>query len=376
MKKTHKIILSFLSLLSVSAHANTSNSDAHQKNKLPNTIQNIDENEIVTLTSPIIDHCFLVEDSVLKQMEATKGGWAPVSYKGAKDIIKWLPGTPKILPGGSGVNVMKGLAKLGHSCSVLGKIGNDKNGEEFTKHLEEQRIKARFHSYSFETGISICLITHDRERTFRTYDGSVHQKDRLDLKRKYFKGAKLFHLEGYQVLDKNLTLQALKLAKKEGLVISLDLANINLVKFEKDFITHLLTNYVDIVFSNEAEASELSNLPAKEACNYISNLCKGVSVVTLGKDGCYIQKDGVQVYAPAVDVPVYDCTGAGDYFAAGFLHQFLNNRPLIECAKLGNLIASFVIQNLGAEISHKQWDVIAKSQTDTMPDFSTSSIQG
>jgi len=315
--------------------------------------------EVLSLGAAIVDHFFMISDEQLRTITLTaeKGTWAPIDYETLCTILKRNPDAFQIVPGGTAVNVMKGLSHFKHPCRVVGKIGSDDKGEFYLRMMRKLGIDAQLEEGKLPTGQSICFITPDAERTFLTYLGSSHSLTDMKLEDHLFEGVRLFHLEGFQLVDPDLTITALKKAKRAGMTISMDLANIEIVRRNKDFLLKILPKYVDIVFCNEQEAKELFGLPAKEACSALANFCE-VAVVTMSERGCWTQSGNSLFYTPAFNVKAIDSTGAGDLFASGFLHGFLCEEPLQKCSWLGSLVSSYVVKVVGAEIPQALWKEI------------------
>ena len=158
-----------------------------------------------------------------------------------------------------------------------------------------------------------------------------------------------------------MILRAAEMAKQEGLQICLDLASYNIVEAERDFFRLLLTKYVDIVFSNEEEAKSFTGEQPEDALHDISKLCS-VAIVKMGKNGSYIKKGTETIKVEAIKVnDVIDTTGAGDFFAAGFLYGLTSGYSFPKCAQIGSLLASKVIQVIGTELQPATWEEIKSS---------------
>jgi sugar/nucleoside kinase (ribokinase family) len=326
--------------------------------------------EVLSLSAAIVDHFFLISEEQLRTITIEKGTWAPIDHATLTEILERNPNISRMVTGGSGVNVIKGLAHFKHRCAVVGKIGSDDKGEFFLRNMRRAGVDSYLEQGKLPTGQAICFITPDAERTFRSYLGASHSLTDMQLKDEYFEGVKLFHVEGYQVVDPDLVLRSLKKAKEKGVMISLDLANVEIVRRNKEFLFQILPDYIDILFCNELEAKELTGLPPKEACSNLASLCQ-IAVVTMSERGCWTQSGKSLFYSPAFAVNALDSTGAGDLFASGFLHGYLTNEPLQKCAWLGCLTASYVVKMLGAEIPDQIWDEIHQRIEDEDP-FKTS----
>lgn len=314
--------------------------------------------EVLTLSAAIIDHYFSISEAELKTMSSEKGGWAPIDYPTLRAIMDQGIEVSKMVTGGSGANVIKGMAQLGNKCAIVGKIGDDEKGKYYIKKLRSLGITPLFEKESLPTGQAICLITPDGERTFKTYLGASHSLSSLHLDDEVWStDLRLFHIEGYQLLDRDLVIRALKLAKAKGIKISLDLANVEIVRRNKEFIQEIIEKYVDIVFCNEQEAHILTQASASESCDHLGSLCE-VAVVTMSERGSWARIGDKKEYMEALSVAAIDTTGAGDLYAAGFLHGYLSGASLKKCVWLGALTSSYVVKRVGAEIPDNVWEEI------------------
>ncbi len=312
---------------------------------------------VVGLSAAIIDHYFFITDEQLQSITSEKGGWAPIDYSALSSFLQKNKGAAKIIPGGSGVNVIKGMRQLGQKCAVIGKVGSGDMGEYYVQKMKDLGIIPLFEKGSLPTGQSVCLITPDGERTFRTYLGASHNLSDLLFDPEIFKRTRLIHIEGYQLLDPDLVIRILKLAKKAETMISMDLANVEIVRRNKEFIHNILDKYVDVLFCNEREAKELTGLLASEACDKLSTFCD-VTVITMSERGSWARSGDEKVYMEALSVNTVDTTGAGDLYTSGFLHGYLQGESLRKCAWMGALISAQVVKQIGAEISQAIWEEI------------------
>lgn len=312
---------------------------------------------ILALGDPYIDHILPVSEDFLSSLPGIKGGTLTVSELEFREILSLLEEKPLLIPGGSAANTARALAHLGQSCALLGKVGSDDLGEFFLQEIAPLSITPLLSEASLPTGQVLCLITPDGERTHRTLVGSAGQMTPADVKTEYFKGVKLVHLEGYTLRNQELALHTARLAKASGAYLSMDLASFELVEQYKVMIQELLINYVDILFCNHLEARALTKKNGEESAKELGKICP-LAVVTMGKDGCWIKRGDETHHYPALSTRPKDCTGAGDYFSAGFLHGWLNRAPLKNCAAIGALIAQSVIQNDGPIIHSSRWETL------------------
>lgn len=171
----------------------------------------------------------------------------------------------------------------------------------------------------------------------------------------------LFHVEGYAIYNKNLTIRAMQMAKRHNALVSFDLGSFELVRHFKPLIIELLRNYVDIVFANEEEANELVGGGGPDECvDYLATMCH-VAVVMMGPKGCLVKSKSDKYRCPTQPVKAVDTTGAGDCFASGFLYAYLQGYSLEQCARLGSLAGGEVVKYVGAEIPSQMWSELKKA---------------
>jgi sugar/nucleoside kinase (ribokinase family) len=211
------------------------------------------------------------------------------------------------------------------------------------------------------TGRAVGIVSPDGERTFATYLGAAVELTEKDINPNQFKGFDILLIEGYLVFNQTLIMSVASMAKSEGLKLALDLSSFNVVEANIDILNELVDNYIDILFANEEEAKSFTGLKPEEALSSIAQRCD-IAVVKVGKDGAYIQQGNRRIHVPALVNNVVDTTGAGDYFAAGFLAGFAKGYDLEKCGKLGAILASKVIQVIGAELTEKDWQEIKKAE--------------
>lgn len=309
--------------------------------------------EILGVGAPVIDRVVHVEDALLKTLGIEKGGMTIVDLPMLETIQRSFHSHS--IAGGSAANAIKGLAHLGHSCALVGKIGSDAWGEKFLQSISKLPIQSFYQKSQTPTAQILALVTPDKERTFCSFVGASVEMRPGDLLPSFFAGRKLVHIEGFTLLATGVTERAMKLAKNAGAKISFDLANFELVRAHKEELERLLKNDVDIVFANEKEAAALTGLNPEKACAALSEMCE-IAVVFCGEKGSWIGREGELFFQPAQQVSAIDTTGAGDLFASGFLHGYLQGCSLDLCAAYGTLVAGAVVQIIGAELPLGTWD--------------------
>lgn len=325
---------------------------------MPNIIHS-SHYEILGIGTPVVDQVILVSEEFIAKIPGMKGGALPVDYNTLVNLIENTGKTPSIVIGGSTTNTIKGLASLGRTCAFFGKIGEDEAGKQFRKELEHLGIIPHLLSGSLPTAQVACLISPDNERTMRSFLGAGTEMSPEDLTPELFRGVRLVHIEGYILDYGDLTQRAMELAKKAGAKISFDLSSFEIALKHKRSILELMSKYVDIVFANEDETKALTGFDPDRGCDFLRSICD-VAVVKMGKQGSLAAQKEIKIYQPSFDVHTIDTTGAGDLFASGFLHGFLDKKSLEECSRYGALVASEVVKIMGAHIPFPTWQSIHK----------------
>lgn len=292
----------------------------------------------------------LKDDHLLEELELPKGSMILVDAdRSAKIKEAAMSLKPAIETGGSAANTVRAIAQVGGSSGYLGKISDDEYGRFFKERFEQIGISNHLFYSDTPTGNATCLISPDSERTFGTFLGAASELSADDLNDEIFTPYNILHVEGYLVFNEALIEGILKKAKANGLTISIDMASYNVVEAKLDFLKRIVTEYVDIVFANEEEAKSFTGLEPEAALSEIAKSCE-LAVVKIGKEGSLVQSGGEFQRIATPIVKSVDTTGAGDVYAAGFLYGYASNYSLADCGNLGSLMASKVIQVLGAKI--------------------------
>lgn len=321
--------------------------------------------KIIGLGSPIIDEIAFVDDVFLENVSGSKGGMELLEESALESIKSDIDQELVQITGGSAGNTIFALARLGTQTSFIGKIGNCASGNFYKESLAQYGGSTQsFKIGNIPNGKCLSLVTPDGERTMRTSLGAAMTLTEDELTPSDFEGYDHLHIEGFLILNKNVLLKALDLARYYKLTVSFDLASFEIVNQTKSELVEILKNHVDMVFANEDEAAAFTQLPSsqsEESVKILNELCE-TAVVKLGAKGSLIGQGNTVIHSEAIPVKeVIDTTGAGDFWAAGFLHGWANNHSVEHSARLGALMGATVIQNHGGTLSHKQWDEIMKS---------------
>jgi len=316
--------------------------------------------KILGLGNALVDLLMVVDDSFVKSLSFKKGSMNHIDIQTAKDILEKSASLQKSrVTGGSVANAINGLSKLGVPTSYIGKIGEDEFGNFFHHEMSENGITPHLFRGEQGTGTAICMISDDSERTFATYLGAAIELTAADLNPVLFEGHTHFFLEGYMVQNHQLVTRSLELAKEKGLTTVIDLASFNIVEENKSFLKETIRKSIDIVFANEDEARVFTgSSDPDEAVKLLSDFC-GTAIVKTGSKGSVIMNcDGKKYNIDPIHAKPVDTTGAGDFYASGFLYGVSKGLPAETCGVLGSILASRVVEVIGAYIPDGEWDSI------------------
>lgn len=316
--------------------------------------------KIIGMGNALVDVLVRIDDdSLLEKLHLPKGSMQLIQEDTLSEIRKYTSGM-KIhrSTGGSAGNTVCALAALGANPGFIGKVGQDETGAFFGDTLRQRGVNALLATCDLPSGIASTFISTDGERTFGTYLGAAATLGAEDLSRKMFAGYNYLYIEGYLLQDHDLMLRAVQLAKEEGLQVCLDMASYNVVEAERDFFDQLIVKYVDIVFANESEALAYTGKAPHEALEEIASKCS-IAVVKTGKEGSLVKKgtEVIQLLSCPID-NVLDTTGAGDFYAAGFMYGLTCGYSLEKCVQISTILATAVIQEVGTTLPAKKWDEI------------------
>ena len=315
--------------------------------------------KIIGIGNALVDVLAKVEnEAILSELQLPKGSMQLVDTERYRAIGRRLSEmSTQLATGGSAANTMLALGNLNVAPAFIGKIGEDAYGRFFSENASKHGISPRLLSDELPTGVASTFITPDGQRTFGTYLGAAARLTADELREEWFEGYDFFYIEGYLVQNHALIDRAVALAHAAGLKVCLDLASYNIVEADRAFFAELLAK-TDIVFANDEEALAFTGKSPREALDELAALCE-TAVVKTGADGAWVSSRGetVKVAAEPVD-EVVDTTGAGDYFAAGFLYGMADERSLTECARLGALLAGKVIQTVGTSLPEDVWQEV------------------
>ena len=300
----------------------------------------------------------LSDEKLLHELSLPKGGMTHIDRKGLMRLRQRLVGLDiQRATGGSAANTIHALAVLGDATGLIGAIGDDETGRFFAAQAERRGIETHLAVIEGEqTGTANALVTPDHERTFATHLGAAPQLGRAlhDVDLSHYD---ILHIEGYLLQDHLQLADILKTAKQAGLTVSYDLASWNIVRDHHGLIQQLISDYVDIAFANEEEATAFSGHADPEASLRLLASMTDTAVVKIGRHGALGMSRATAdevLRVPGLQRTVVDTTAAGDFFAAGFLHGYVHGRDLATCLDYGNHIAAEVIQVMGTQVDDER----------------------
>ncbi|MFN4175183.1 MAG: adenosine kinase, partial [Parachlamydiaceae bacterium] len=239
--------------------------------------------KVVAVGSPVIDYLTFV-----RELEFPKGGMIAASYQEFESLYrkhKW-----NLCSGGSATNTLKGLSKLGHDCTLIGKIGMDEPALYFIQHAQEIGIKTVLAESRTPSTQALVFITPDGERTFRTFLGAGSELKPYDLKAAFFQDADLLHLEGYIFNADKVAEKAASLIPSKTL-ISLDLSSYETVQLHQNRLESFISEHVDILFANRLEAFEFTRQNPEISAKKLQELVNTV-VINDTERGWYVGTEG------------------------------------------------------------------------------------
>jgi len=307
--------------------------------------------KILGIGNAIVDVICKVDENFLIKNNLTKSTMKLVDEKMFKQLLSSLK-IERTIAGGSVANSIVGLAQLGNQVSFLGKVSEDKLGNDYEKSLTDENVKYCYNkkTESTPTGTCLILITPDSERTMCTFLGIAGKITPGDIDENFIKRSELVFLEGYlwdEGEPKAAFDKALALASKSAMSLSDKFC----VDRHKKSFYELVKNKLDIIFANEQEIMELIDTKLfHDVIEFGKNLNKKLVITRSDKGSIAISGPEVVEYEGQKNLKIIDLTGAGDLFAAGFLHGYINTMTTKESLQKGTEMASKIIQKIGARL--------------------------
>ena len=256
------------------------------------------------------------------------------------------------ISGGSVANSIVGLSQLGNKVGFIGKVCEDELGQKYEDGLNKDKVKYLYKKKKepIPTGSCLILITPDSERTMCTFLGTAGKIDHNDVKENDIRNAEMIFLEGY-LWDEGNPKKAFDKAINNSKKVAMSLSDLFCVERHKSHFLELVKNKLDIVFANEQEIMSLISAKTfDEAISFSKEVKKNI-IITRGEKGAIsINENKVEEIYAQTNLKIKDLTGAGDLFAAGYLHGVINNFKIRESLEKGTALSAKIIQKIGARM--------------------------
>ena len=308
--------------------------------------------KILGIGNAIVDVICKVEDNFLSENQLTKSTMKLVDEVEFKKLLSSLK-IEETVSGGSVANSIVGLSQLGNKVGFIGKVNDDNLGEKYEEGLKKENVEYFYSKKKEElpTGTCLILITPDSERTMCTFLGTAGKISENDVDVSAVKNSEIVFLEGY-LWDEGDPKKAFDKAIQNSNKVAMSLSDLFCVKRHKPHFLDLVKNKLDITFANEQEITSLIDAKNFEEVISFSKALGKLIIITRGEKGAItINGNDVAECNVQKDLKIVDLTGAGDLFAAGFLHGYVNNLSLEKNLEKGTEMSSKIIQKIGARLS-------------------------
>ena len=307
--------------------------------------------KVLGIGNAIVDVLCKVSDEFLDKNSLTKSTMKLVDETEFKKLLTSLK-IEETISGGSIANSIVGLAQLGNKVGFLGKINDDDLGNKYEEGLKKEKVEYIYEKKSepIPTGSCLILITPDSERTMCTFLGTAGKINDQDVKEEKVKSADIIFLEGY-LWDEGKPKKAFDKAIKYSNKVAMSLSDLFCVERHKSHFLDLVKNKLDIIFANEQEIVSLTDTKSFDEVIAFCKQIKKNFIITRGEKGAIsINENEVLECEAAKNLNIKDLTGAGDLFAAGYLHGYINNMSAKESLEKGTELSAKIIQKIGARI--------------------------
>ena len=307
--------------------------------------------KIIGIGNAIVDVICKIDDNFLSNNGLTKSTMKLVDEEEFKKLLSSLK-IEETVSGGSVANSIVGLSQLGNKVGFIGKVNNDDLGNKYENGLKKENVEYFYSKKNEElpTGTCLILITPDSERTMCTFLGTAGKINEGDVDINAIKNSEITFLEGY-LWDEGDPKKAFDKAIQNSNAVAMSLSDLFCVERHKTNFLNLVKNKLNITFANEQEIPSLIDAKKFDEIISFSKKLNKLIVVTRGEHGAIaIQGDEVVECNAEKNLKIVDLTGAGDLFAAGFLHGIVNKKSLKESLDKGKEMSSKVIQKIGARL--------------------------
>jgi len=309
---------------------------------------------IICIGNALVDSLEQIDEFVIDELNLNKARMTLVDKERSNFLLQKMK-NPFYEAGGSAANTAYWISQLGGEAGFIGKISNDDLGKQFQTSLKDSGLKdyTVFESEDNQTGLCAIFITPDGERTMNTYLGAGEYLSVEDLNIDAIKEAKILYMEGYlwdKPASKSAFLHAAKVNKESGGLNSISLSDVFCIEMHRESFISFIENDIDYVFCNEDELNSLLQKNSIEESTkfFLEQFPKVEQLVcTLGSNGVLILESGNKHFFNASEAIVVDKTGAGDFFAAGYLYGLQKGLSVTESAEIANKSAAHVISEIG-----------------------------
>jgi len=307
--------------------------------------------KILGIGNAIVDVLCKVNDEFLQKNSLTKSTMKLVNEIEFKNLLSSVE-IKETISGGSVANTIVGLSQLNNEVGFIGKINDDILGQKYEEGLIKEKVKYLYskRKESLPTGTCLILITPDSERTMCTFLGTAGKIDENDINRQAIKNSEIIFLEGY-LWDEGGPKKAFEKSIAEAKKVAMSLSDLFCVERHKTNFLDLVKNKLDIIFANEQEILSLIDSKSfEEVVSFCKEIKKTVIITRGSKGAISITNNEVVECSAKSNLNIVDLTGAGDLFAAGYLHGYINDFNEKECLIKGTDLSSQIIQKIGARI--------------------------
>ena len=308
--------------------------------------------KILGIGNAIVDVICKVDDNFITQNGLTKSTMKLIFDENEfKKLLTSLK-IEKTVSGGSVANSIVGISQLGNKVGFIGKVSDDDLGNKYEEGLKKENVEYFYSKKKEElpTGTCLILVTPDSERTMCTFLGTAGKINEEDVSSDAIKKSEIIFLEGY-LWDEGEPKKAFDKAINNANKVAMSLSDQFCVDRHKSHFLDLVKNKLDITFANEQEITSLIDAKNFEEVVNFSKKINKLIVLTRGENGAIaIKGDEVVECGVQKNLKIIDLTGAGDLFAAGFLHGYVNNLSIRKSLEKGTEMSSKVIQQIGARL--------------------------
>ncbi|MDB9978705.1 adenosine kinase [Candidatus Pelagibacter sp.] len=307
--------------------------------------------KILGIGNAIVDVICKVDDQYLINNQLTKSTMKLVDEREFQKLLSTLK-IEQTISGGSVANSIVGLSQLGNDVGFIGKVNDDDLGQKYEEGLTKEKVKYFYNKKReiLPTGTCLILITPDAERTMVTFLGIAGKINQNDINEKAIQESQMIFLEGY-LWDEGEPKSAFDKAMSMSNTKAMSLSDQFCVERHKSDFLNLVKNKLDITFANEQEIRSLTDAKNFEGVIEFGKQLGKFLIITRGEKGSVAIKNQEVVECQSKpNLKVVDLTGAGDLFAAGFLHGFINNNSIKECLEKGTVMSAKIIQKIGARL--------------------------